>query len=166
MFSSHVGEQQGVQFLYRGAMQFIRNPPMHKIIDYPESMAQQFLRLIDALMMLLDHAALAGEVTVDDIRAMLKRRPLRSNHATLFKVLYNAGELGLEGKKLAEALKITPQQMNGVLGALGVRINSTEGLEDKGAILIVFDIRELNNGEWLYVMRPILKKALEEEGLI
>lgn len=166
VFSSHVGEQQGVQFLYRGAMQFIRNPPMHKIIDYPESMARQFLHLIDALMMLLDHAALAGEVTVDDIRAMLKRRPLRSNHATLFKVLYNAGESGLEGKKLAEALKITPQQLSGVLGALGVRINSTEGLEDKGAILIVFDIRELSNGEWLYVMRPILKKALEEEGLI
>lgn len=166
VFSSHTGEQAGVMLLYQGAMQFIRNPPMHKIIDYPESMAQQFLRLIDALMMLLDHAAMAGEVTVDDIRAMLKRIPLRSNHATLFKVLYRAGESGLEGKKLAEALKITPQQLSGVLGALGVRINSTEGLEDKGAILIVFDIRELSNGEWLYVMRPILKKALEEEGLI
>ena len=166
VFSSHTGEQTGVMLLYQGAMQFIRNPPMHKIIDYPESMAQQFIRLIDALMMLLDHAAMAGEVTVDDIRAMLKRRPLRTNHITLFKLLYDAADSGLEGRKLAEAMKITPQQLSGVLGALGGRINKTEGLEDKGAILIIFDIRELSNGEWLYSMRPILKKALEEEELI
>jgi hypothetical protein len=166
VFSSHSGEQAGVMYLYQGAMQFIRNPPMHKIIDYPESMAQQFLRLIDALMTLLDHAAMAGELTVDDIRAMLKRRPLKSNHISLFKALYKAGVSGMESRKLAEAMKITPQQLSGVLGALGSRINNTEGLEDKGATLIVFDIRELNNGEWLYIMRPILQKALEEEGLI
>lgn len=166
VFSSHMGEQTGVHLLYRGAMMFIRNPPMHKIIDYPESMAQQFLRLIDALMILLDHAAIAGEVTVDDIRAMLKRRPLRANHITLFKTLYNAGGSGMETKKLAEAMKITSQQLRGVLGALGSRINNTEGLEDKGATLIIFDIQELGNGDWLYVMRPILKRALEEEGII
>ncbi len=166
VFSSHISEQTGVHLLYRGAMMFIRNPPMHKIIDYPESMAQQFLRLIDALMILLDHAAMAGEVTVDDIRAMLKRRPLRANHIALFTALHKAGASGMETKKLAEVMKITPQQLSGVLGALGSRINNTEGLEDKGATLIIFDIRELSNGEWLYSMRPILQKALEEEGLM
>jgi len=57
MFSIHAGEQQGVQFLFRGAMQFIRNPPMHRLIDYPETMAHQFLRLIDSLMLLLDQAS-------------------------------------------------------------------------------------------------------------
>lgn len=56
VFSSHGGEQQGVQYLFRGAMQFIRNPPMHKIIDYPESVAKQYIRLIDALLLLLDQA--------------------------------------------------------------------------------------------------------------
>lgn len=56
IFSSYPAEQQGVQFLFRGAMQFIRNPPMHRLIDYPESMAHEFLRLIDALMILLDQA--------------------------------------------------------------------------------------------------------------
>jgi hypothetical protein len=165
VFSSHIGEQTGVQLLYQGAMQFIRNPPMHKIIDYPESMAQQFLRLIDALMMLLDHAAMSGEVTLDDIRAMLKRRPLRANHVALFRILYKSGSNGIEARKLAEAMKLTSQQMNGVLGALGVRINSTEGLEDKGGILIILEIKEINDGEWSYTMRPILQKALEEEGL-
>jgi hypothetical protein len=166
VFSSHPGEQQGIQFLFRGAVQFIRNPPMHRIVDYPESMAQQFLRLIDALMMLLDHAAMAGEITVDDIRAMLKRKPLRSNQLTLFRILSKAGTVGIEAKKLAESMNLTPQQLSGVLGALGVRINSTEGLEDKGGILIIFDIKEADNGEWFYHMRPILQKALEAEGLI
>jgi hypothetical protein len=166
VFSSHISEQTGVHLLYRGAMMFIRNPPMHKIIDYPESMALQFLRLIDALMILLDHAAMAGEVTVDDIRYMLRQKPIRSNHLTLFRLLSKAGTGGIEAKKLAEAMKMTPQQLSGVLGSLGNRINHTEGLEDKGAILIVFDITETNNGEWLYIIRPILQKALEEEGLI
>ena len=166
VFSSHVGEQQGVQFLYRGAMQFIRNPPMHKIIDYPESMAQQFLRLIDALMMLLDHATMAGEVTVDDIRAMLKQKPLRPNHLALLRILYKAGTAGIGARRLAEAMKMTSQQLSGVLGSLGVRINSTEGLEEKGGVLIVTNIEEQSDGEWLYTIRPLLQKALEEEGLI
>jgi hypothetical protein len=56
VFSTHKGGQEEVENLYKGAMQFIRNPPMHKIIDYPESMAEQYLRLIDSLMILLDEA--------------------------------------------------------------------------------------------------------------
>lgn len=166
VFSSHVSEQTGVHLLYRGAMMFIRNPPMHKIIDYPESMVQQFLRLIDALMILVDHATLAGEITVDDMRAMLKRRPLSLNHLSLFRLLHQAGNNGIEAKKLAEALKLTPQQLSGVLGSLGSRINNTEGLEDKGGVLIVIDIIETNQREWCYRIRPILQKALEEEKLI
>ena len=166
VFSAHPGEQQGIQFLFRGAVQFIRNPPMHRIIDYPESMAQQFLRLIDSLMILLDHAAMAGEITVDDIRYMLRQKPIRANHLTLFRCLYKAGSSGIEGKKLAEAMNLTPHQLSGVLGSLGNRINHTEGLEDKGAILIIIDITETNDGEWLYTIRPILKKALEEEKLL
>jgi hypothetical protein len=53
VFSSNPGEQEGVKMLYRGAMQFIRNPPMHKLIEYPESTARLFIRLIDSLLQLL-----------------------------------------------------------------------------------------------------------------
>jgi hypothetical protein len=166
IFSAHPGEQQGIQFLYRGAVQFIRNPPMHRIIDYPESMAQQFIRLIDSLMILLDHAAIAGEITIDDIRYMLRQKPLRPNHLALLRILYQAGETGITGKKLGDAMKMTANQLSGVLGSLGVRINSTEGLEDKGGVLVVTNIEEQNNGEWLYTIRPILQRALEAEGLI
>ena len=49
---------------------------------------------------------------------------------------------------------------------LASRINKAEELEAKGATLLVFDIQELSNGEWLYIMRPILRKAMEAEGLI
>jgi len=53
VFSSHPGEQEGVRMLYRGAMQFIRNPPMHKLIEYPEDTARLLIRLIDSLLQLL-----------------------------------------------------------------------------------------------------------------
>ena len=53
VFSSHSGEQDGVRMLYRGAMQFIRNPPMHKLTDYDEGMARLLVRLVDSLLQLL-----------------------------------------------------------------------------------------------------------------
>jgi uncharacterized protein (TIGR02391 family) len=56
IFSSNPAEQEGVKMLYRGAMQFIRNPPMHKLIEYPENRARLFIRLIDSLLLLLTEA--------------------------------------------------------------------------------------------------------------
>ena len=58
VFSSHTGEQDGVRMLYRGAMQFIRNPPMHKLIEYPENTALLLVRLVDSLLQLLSEAEL------------------------------------------------------------------------------------------------------------
>jgi hypothetical protein len=58
VFSSHSGEQDGVRMLYRGAMQFIRNPPMHKLIEYPENTARLLIRLVDSLLQLLSEAEL------------------------------------------------------------------------------------------------------------
>jgi hypothetical protein len=52
--SDHRGEREGVFMLYRGAMQFIRNPPMHNIIEYPKTRAQLFIKLIDSLLILLN----------------------------------------------------------------------------------------------------------------
>jgi hypothetical protein len=53
IFSDHPGEQHGVRMLYRGAMQFIRNPPMHKLMEYSELSSKLFLRMIDSLLLLL-----------------------------------------------------------------------------------------------------------------
>lgn len=166
VFSSHGGEQQGIQYLFRGAMQFIRNPPMHKIIDYPESVAKQYIRLIDSLLLLLDQATHVEEVTVDDIRKMLQRAKISQNHRELFRVIYQSGETGIVFSRLTKAMKMTSQQLSGVLGSLGRRINQTNRLKDKGGILIVFDIFETKDDEWLYIMRPVLRKALEAEKLV
>jgi hypothetical protein len=121
---------------------------------------------VDLSKKLKQPTTMAGEITVDNIRTMLKGRPLRPNHLALFRILGRAGSEGIEGQKLAAAMKLTRQQLTGVLGALGVRINSTDGLGDKGGISIIIDIKAVNDGEWLYKMRPILQKALEAEGLI
>ena len=56
-FSDHDGEQDGARFLYRGAMQFIRNPPMHRLVTYPEATARALVRLTDCLLVLLSQAA-------------------------------------------------------------------------------------------------------------
>jgi len=58
VFSSHSGEQEGVRMLYRGAMQFIRNPPMHKLIEYRGDTARLLIRLVDSLLQLLSEAEL------------------------------------------------------------------------------------------------------------
>jgi len=62
-FSQHPGEQEGVKMLYRGAMQFIRNPPMHKLVDYPVDTARILIRLIDSLLLLLPEPASSSSST-------------------------------------------------------------------------------------------------------
>jgi hypothetical protein len=74
VFSSHPGEQDGVRMLYRGAMQFIRNPPMHKLIEYPESTARLFIRLIDTLLLLLSEGGLQREDAVTAGRKGQRRK--------------------------------------------------------------------------------------------
>jgi hypothetical protein len=91
---------------------------------------------------------------------MLKGKPLRPNHRALFQIREKAGSNGIESRKLVVAINLTYQQLTGVLGALGVRINSTEGLEDKGGRLTIIDVKEVNDGEWLYTMRPVLQQGL------
>ena len=168
IFSSHRGEQEGVKMLYRGAMQFIRNPPMHNLIEYQASTAQLLIRLIDSLLRLLSEAKSKkhDEVKLDDIRHMLTRIPIMEGQRLLYKALYDADDKGLTSTDLAAALNRSRYQLAGILGALGVRINATERLENKGGVAIVFDISRLNNGDYLYRMRPILRKALEIENLI
>ena len=168
IFSSHAGEQKGVWMLYRGAMQFIRNPPMHRLIDYPENIARLFIRLIDTLLQLLTELEphQRGEVMVDDIRRMLTRISIPRGQQALYKALYQAGEQGLSGAELAAAMDRSRSQLAGVLGALGLRINGTEGLGGKGGIEVVLDVSMADDGGWHYQMRPILREALEAENIV
>jgi hypothetical protein len=168
IFSSHRGEQEGVRMLYRGAMQFIRNPPMHKLIEYPESTARLFIGLIDSLLQLLSELEprRRGEATVRDVRRMLTRIRIPDGQRALYEVLYGAGDQGLSRSDLAAALNRSKSELAGVLGALGHRINRTEGLEGKGGIEAVLEACTLEDGDWHYRMRPVLREALEAEGIV
>jgi hypothetical protein len=55
--------------------------------------------------------------------------------------------------------------MSGVLGALGVRINNTDGLDDGEGIVHVFDMWKVGS-DWHYRMKPILREALELENVV
>jgi hypothetical protein len=166
IFSSHRGEQEGVRMLYRGAMQFIRNPPMHKLIEYPESTARLFIRLIDSLLRLLSELEPLGEVRVDDVRRMLTRRRIPNGQRALYEALYEARDRGLSKSDLAARINRSEAELAGVLGALGNRITRTEGLEGKGGIEAVLEICMLEDGDWHYRMRPVLREALEAEGIV
>jgi hypothetical protein len=165
-FSEHPGEQEGVRMLYRGAMQFIRNPPAHRPIEYAEDEARLFIRLIDSLLQLLCKAGPVDDVSVTDVRQMLTRLRIPNGQRALYRALYPAGDRGLTADELAKSMDRSREQLAGVLGALGNRINKTESLEGKGAILVVLDISRDEHGDWRYRMRPVLRKALEAEGLV
>lgn len=56
IISDHPAEQEGVRMLFRGAVQFVRNPPSHKKLQYTELEARQAVGLIDYLLSLLRQA--------------------------------------------------------------------------------------------------------------
>ena len=168
VFSPHPGEQEGMRMLYQGVVQFVRNPTMHKLIDYPENVARLFIQLIDCLLQLLTELEPhhRGEATVHDIRRMLTRISIPKGQQELYEVLYEAGEQGLSADELSAAINRTKSQLAGVLGALGRRINRTEELKGKGGMEIVLAVSATAEGSWQYRMRPVLRKALEAEGIV
>jgi hypothetical protein len=126
------------------------------------------LRLVDSLLKLLAEAKAEsdGEIKLDDIRHMLKRIPVPPGQVQLYQALNKSSEKGLNSGELSKAIGRSRPQLAGILGALGNRINGTKGLEHKGGVEIIFDISRLSNGDYLYRMRPILRKALELERVI
>jgi len=153
------------QALERGALQFIRNPPMHKLVEYTDETTVHLVRLIDSLLQLLSEGVPRGQVSVADVRRMLSRRPVPYGQRQLYEVLAAAGDEGLAKDELGDAMGRSRRQVSGVFGALGNRITNTEGLEGKG-IGAVLAISRNTQGEWHYRMRPVLRQALEEEGML
>ncbi|MBL7161773.1 MAG: hypothetical protein ISS57_04145 [Anaerolineales bacterium] len=167
IFSSHPGEQDGVRMLYRGAMQFIRNPPMHKLIEYSDRASRLFIRLIDSLLQLITELEPRhrDQVSVDEICLMLTRRQIPKGQKNLYQELSKSVDEWVSATDLATGMGIDKSQLAGVLGALGRRINNTKGLEGGEGSLIVLDINR-EDDEWFYRMRPILRDALEIENII
>ncbi len=168
IFSDHAGEQEGIKLLFRGAIQFVRNPPMHKLIDYQEGSARTLIRLIDSLLLLLEEGKPRNdkEVKLESVRLMLTRRTLSIGQKQLFQQLTNAGEKGLTNSELAEAMGMSRASVAGVLGALGTRVTHTQGLTSNSGIGDIFEITPAENGEWRYKIRPVLQQALIAEKIV
>ena len=168
VFSEHPGEQEGIKLLFRGAIQFIRNPPMHKMIDYPEGSARTLIRLVDSLLLLLEEGKprVDNQVRVESVRLMLTRRPVSKGQRQLFIALAKAGDKGMTNTELADALGLSRASLAGLLGALGRRISHTQGLTTMDGIGAIFEIKHADNNEWLYIIRPVLRQALIAEKII
>ena len=100
------------------------------------------------------------------IRAVLERIPIPRGQARLYRCLARAGSDGMSQQELADCNQVTRQQLAGVLGALGHRINATPGVtvpEGRSPIEFFLQISE-EDGEWRYILRPSVASVLGEIG--
>jgi uncharacterized protein with ParB-like and HNH nuclease domain len=110
-------------------------------------------------------SAIAIGDDVEKLRWMLSRRVVSCGQKAVYEALYDAGDAGLSGEQLAKAVNRTPQQLAGVLGGMGTRINKTEGLEDGKGINHIFDLWE-ENGDLFYRLKPEFRAVLKDEGIV
>lgn len=109
-----------------------------------------------------------GDATVAFVRHLLTRRRIPHGQLALFKALYAAGDQGLSKADLAAAMNRSEDELHGVMGALGRRINRTAGIEQvypQGGTGTLLELRTID-GEPRYVMRPALRQVLEELGIV
>jgi hypothetical protein len=102
---------------------------------------------------------------LETIRRVLGRIAIPEGQKALYHVLYDAGDRVLSAGELANAMRITVQELNGVLGALGRRVNGTAGIDGKPGINLLLDV-EKSGGEWHYHMPQETRSALEKERLV
>jgi hypothetical protein len=114
---------------------------------------------IDSEEDILDEATL--------IRRMISRAPISYGQRILYKTLYLASDDGMNNRELAETLSLTPYQFAGLLGALGKRVNGTEGSNQFGRIglNLLFDISR-SGDIWNYRLRPVFRTILEEDQIV
>lgn len=100
------------------------------------------------------------------IKNILEREPTIPNgQKKLYKELYLVNEHGLNIFEMAEKMDINVNQISGVLGALGNRINRTEGISGSPGINYVFEPSgiDVSTGKDKWRLRPELIKVLEDE---
>jgi serine/threonine protein kinase len=107
-------------------------------------------------------------VDIDGARHMLRQIPNPSRQRDLLTLLYQAGDKGLTNLELAAKMNCSRKQVADALGVLGSLIKRTEGLSDKRGfstyVEVLFDVQELTKSDWHFKMKPVLQRALAEEG--
>jgi hypothetical protein len=104
------------------------------------------------------------------VRRVLRRHRIPPTQRAVYRALYEAGDDGLDFAALAAATGRTTEELSGVLGGLGRRVNATPGIEtlpEPPGVSLLFDYKPSAppSGGWGWAMRPELRHALEELGL-
>lgn len=111
-----------------------------------------------------------GHSQVEIMRRMLRLKPIPPGQRALYRALHEARDAGLAADELAQAMGQTPAQLNGVLGALGRRVNSTPGVSPSlngdlpGISLVLCYWRK--DDRWWYALQSEFDALLVEEGIV
>ncbi|HNS39440.1 MAG: hypothetical protein LC131_06045 [Anaerolineae bacterium] len=139
-----------------------------------EELFPGLMRGVRRQMMGLSAETAAGAEPVPEarlLRRVLKRHRIPPTQRALYKALYEAGEEGMDFVTLAATTGRSTEELSGVLGGLGRRVNATPGIEslpEPPGVNLLFDYKESAPplGGWGWAMRPAFREALEEVGLV
>lgn len=152
----------------------ITTPQGYTIEMTPEEAERLFPGLLRATRHQLEEMAGAGRgepMTPERIvRRVLRRHRIPPAQRALYRALYEAGDDGLEFTALASAIGRSTEELSGVLGGLGRRVNATPGIDtlpEPPGVALLFEQKESAppGGTWGWAMRPELRAVLEEIGL-
>lgn len=100
------------------------------------------------------------------IRIMLKRRPVSDGQKAVYKALAD-GELHYS--EFQKKTGRNPDELAGVLGALGRRINETKEIHKaglSGSVSAVIKYTQLDDGSYNVKLTPDAEEVLRAEGII
>jgi hypothetical protein len=98
---------------------------------------------------------------VDVARDFLRRRPLSKDQLTFFRALYKAHPAKVHANDLRKAMNHSkPNELTGVLGALGRRFANTDG---DGEEFMTWETTEEGTS---YGLPDTVRQALKVEGLV
>jgi hypothetical protein len=99
------------------------------------------------------------------VRRVLKRHRVPPAQRALYKALYEAGDDGLDFATLAATIGRSTEELSGVLGGLGRRVNATPGVDtlpETPGVELLFEHKESAppNGTWGWAMKAELREVL------
>lgn len=103
------------------------------------------------------------------VRRVLKRHRIPPAQRALYQALYEAGDEGLDFATLAATIGRSTEELSGVLGGLGRRVNATNGVEtlpEPPGVTLLFEQKESAppGGGWGWAMRSEVRQVLDEVG--
>lgn len=103
---------------------------------------------------------------VEFVRKIIHRMAVPNGQSQLFRALYEGGEQGLSRSELALRMGRTEEQLSGILGGFGRRIQHTVGVQSLGragrsGVEHVLDVFKIG-GQYYYRMLPELRLVIGE----